>query len=157
MAERRRINDLLQSIRGNIRVMCRVRPLLHSEKGQLECAQVLDTCKVRVFNLDTRRENWFEFDRVFNPLDSQSVIYYEASDIIQSVLDGFNGCIMAYGQTGSGKTFTMEGTYKSLGLTYRAVRELFENMEERAATHKYYLSLSMLEVYNESIRDLLSS
>lgn len=31
-------------------------------------------------------------------------------DLVQSVLDGFNGTIFAYGQTGTGKTFTMQGT-----------------------------------------------
>ena len=30
-------------------------------------------------------------------------------DLVQSVLDGFNGTIFAYGQTGTGKTFTMQG------------------------------------------------
>ena len=32
-----------------------------------------------------------------------------ASEIVTSVLDGYNGTIMAYGQTGSGKTYTMTG------------------------------------------------
>ena len=30
-------------------------------------------------------------------------------DLVQAVLDGFNGTIFAYGQTGTGKTFTMQG------------------------------------------------
>lgn len=30
-------------------------------------------------------------------------------DLVQAVLDGFNGTIFAYGQTGTGKTFTMAG------------------------------------------------
>ena len=47
------------------------------------------------------------------------MVYYAASDIVNSVLNGFNCCIMAYGQTGSGKTYTMEGTSKAPGLVYR--------------------------------------
>jgi len=31
-------------------------------------------------------------------------------DLVQAVLDGFNGTIFAYGQTGTGKTYTMQGT-----------------------------------------------
>ena len=32
-------------------------------------------------------------------------------DLVESVLNGFNGTIFAYGQTGSGKTYTMEGWF----------------------------------------------
>ena len=35
-------------------------------------------------------------------------------DLVQSVLDGFNGTIFAYGQTGTGKTFTMQGKYRKV-------------------------------------------
>jgi len=34
-------------------------------------------------------------------------------DLVQAVLDGFNGTIFAYGQTGTGKTFTMQGSLSS--------------------------------------------
>ena len=30
-------------------------------------------------------------------------------DLVDNVLQGFNGTIFAYGQTGTGKTFTMQG------------------------------------------------
>ena len=33
-------------------------------------------------------------------------------DLVQSVIEGFNGTIFAYGQTGTGKTFTMQGRKK---------------------------------------------
>lgn len=40
----------------------------------------------------------------------QEEVYNEAArDIIQSVLEGFNGTVLAYGQTSSGKTHTMQG------------------------------------------------
>jgi Kinesin motor domain len=156
MAERRRLHQLLQDLRGNIRVMCRVRPLSTSEKHLGESITVMDTCQVKVMNMMTRRENWFEFDRVFPPTDSQEVVYYEVSDLVTSAMNGFNVCIMAYGQTGSGKTYTMEGTSKSLGINYRAVKEIFEIIDSRTDTHTYSIEISILEVYNEQIRDLLN-
>ena len=156
MAERRRLHQLLQDLRGNIRVMCRVRPLGHSERHLEECITVMDTCQVKVMNMTTRRENWFEFDRVFPPTDSQEVVYYEVSDMVTSAMNGFNVCIMAYGQTGSGKTYTMEGSSRCLGINFRAVREIFEIIECRSETHCYRVEISILEVYNESIRDLLN-
>jgi len=75
--------------------------------------------------------------------------------IVTSVLDGFNVCIFAYGQTGTGKTFTMEGTPENRGVNYRTLEKLFSLSSERSSIMKYELFVSMLEVYNEKIRDLL--
>jgi len=71
------------------------------------------------------------------------------------VLDGYNVCIFAYGQTGTGKTFTMEGTEENRGVNYRTLEELFRVIRERQGMFKYELTVSVLEVYNEQIRDLL--
>ncbi|KAF9619351.1 hypothetical protein IFM89_006538 [Coptis chinensis] len=97
----------------------------------------------------------FKFDHVFRPQDDQEAVFAQTSPVMTSVLDGFNVCIIAYGQTGTGKTFTMEGTSESSGVHYRTLEELFRISEERSCTMKYDLSVSMLEVYNEKIRDLL--
>lgn len=47
-------------------------------------------------------------------------------DLVQAVLDGFNGTIFAYGQTGTGKTYTMQGNndflYKCLRLLFNLLR-----------------------------------
>lgn len=72
-----------------------------------------------------------------------------------SVLDGYNVCIFAYGQTGTGKTFTMEGTPENTGVNYRTLEELFHISNDRSGFMRYELFVSMLEVYNEKIRDLL--
>lgn len=71
-------------------------------------------------------------------------------------MDGYNVCIFAYGQTGTGKTFTMEGTPENRGVNYRTLKELFKISEDRDGVMKYELYVSMLEVYNEKIRDLLA-
>jgi kinesin family protein C2/C3 len=70
-------------------------------------------------------------------------------------MDGFNVCIFAYGQTGTGKTFTMEGIPENRGVNYRALEELFRISEERSSSVAYTFCVSILEVYNEKIRDLL--
>lgn len=77
--------------------------------------------------------------------------------MVTSVLDGYNVCIFAYGQTGTGKTFTMEGTEKDRGVNYRTLEELFQIARERKETVTYDISVSVLEVYNEQIRDLLAT
>lgn len=77
--------------------------------------------------------------------------------MVISVLDGYNVCIFAYGQTGTGKTFTMEGSDKSRGVNYRTLEQLFKIVEERKEIFTYNISVSVLEVYNEQIRDLLTT
>lgn len=77
--------------------------------------------------------------------------------MVISVLDGYNVCIFAYGQTGTGKTFTMEGTEGNRGVNYRTLEELFNIAKERKETFKFDISVSVLEVYNEQIRDLLAT
>ena len=84
-------------------------------------------------------------------------IFADASPMVLSVLDGYNVCIFAYGQTGTGKTFTMEGTDENRGVNYRTLEQLFKIAEERKEIFTYNISVSVLEVYNEQIRDLLAS
>lgn len=84
-------------------------------------------------------------------------VFADASPMVISVLDGYNVCIFAYGQTGTGKTFTMEGIEQNRGVNYRTLEELFRVSKERSETFSYDISVSVLEVYNEQIRDLLGA
>ena len=84
-------------------------------------------------------------------------MYADVSRLVTSVLDGYNVCIFAYGQTGTGKTFTMEGTQDNRGVNYRTLQELFEVAEKRKECVRYDFFVSVLEVYNDAIRDLLAT
>ena len=78
-------------------------------------------------------------------------------DVVNSVLDGFNGCIMAYGQTGTGKTFTMIGDLSNeldFGIIPRALRHIFHRVREDSQ-NVYEISLSFIQIYMENITDLL--
>ncbi|GKB02836.1 kinesin-like protein KIN-14S [Tanacetum coccineum] len=50
---------------------------------------------------------------------------------------------------------TMEGTAENRGVIYRTLEKLFSLSEERSDLMTYEVSVSMLEVYNETIRGLL--
>ncbi|KAH9712652.1 kinesin-like protein KIN-14R [Citrus sinensis] len=145
---------------GNIRVFCRCRPLNKVEISA-GCATVVDFDAAKDGELgvltgsSTRKT--FKFDRVYTPKDGQVDVFADASPLVISVLDGYNVCIFAYGQTGTGKTFTMEGTEQSRGVNYRTLEQLFEIAKERSETFTYNISVSVLEVYNEQIRDLLAT
>ena len=41
------------------------------------------------------------------------------------------------------------------GVYTRALHELFAVVDQREQTHKYHMKVSMVEIYNEAIRDLL--
>ncbi|KAJ1676958.1 tubulin-dependent ATPase kip3, partial [Spiromyces aspiralis] len=70
-------------------------------------------------------------------------------------MNGFNATVFAYGATGCGKTFTISGTPSDPGIIPLTMQELFERVKEANDEKSTELSLSYLEVYNETIRDLL--
>ncbi|WMV11829.1 hypothetical protein MTR67_005214 [Solanum verrucosum] len=89
-------------------------------------------------------------------------VFAEVEPIIRSAFDGHNVCILAYGQTGTGKTYTMlviltyfEGITESPGIIPRVLQELF-NLSSLDGSSSFTFSISMLEVYLGSIRDLLA-
>uniref|UniRef100_A0ACD5WT56 Uncharacterized protein n=1 Tax=Avena sativa TaxID=4498 RepID=A0ACD5WT56_AVESA len=160
MAKRKKLHNIVQETKGNIRVFCRCRPLSKVETTSgYKCVVDFDGANdgdIGIMNGGTSKKS-FKFDRVYTPKDDQAEVYADASPLVTSVLDGYNVCIFAYGQTGTGKTFTMEGTERSRGVNYRTLEELFKIAEERKESVTYNISVSVLEVYNEQIRDLLAT
>ncbi|XP_052197998.1 kinesin-like protein KIN-14R isoform X2 [Diospyros lotus] len=159
-AKRRKLYNQVQEAKGNIRVFCRCRPLSKAEVASGHSTVVdFDSAKDGEFGIlsggSTRKT--FKFDRVYTPKNDQVDVFADASPMVTSVLDGYNVCIFAYGQTGTGKTFTMEGTEQNRGVNYRTLEELFKVAKERSETFTYSISVSVLEVYNEQIRDLLAA
>ncbi|XP_041019643.1 kinesin-like protein KIN-14S isoform X7 [Juglans microcarpa x Juglans regia] len=157
-SERKRLYNEVIELKGNIRVFCRCRPLNQTEITN-GCAPVVEfdstqDNELQVVCSDSAKKQ-FKFDHIFRPEDNQEVVFAQTKPIATSVLDGYNVCIFAYGQTGTGKTFTMEGTPENRGVNYRTLEELFRISEERGGIIRYGLFVSMLEVYNEKIRDLL--
>ncbi|KAB1202262.1 Kinesin-4 [Morella rubra] len=157
-SERKRLYNEVIELKGNIRVCCRCRPLNQTEITN-GCSSVVEfdssqDNELHVVCTDSSKKQ-FKFDHVFRPEDDQEAVFAHTKPIVTSVLDGYNVCIFAYGQTGTGKTFTMEGTPENRGVNYRTLEELFRISEERSGVMRYGLFVSMLEVYNEKIQDLL--
>lgn len=100
------------------------------------------------------------FDAVYGIDSKQDQIHNEtAFPLVESVLEGYNGTIFAYGQTGSGKTYTMLGVEDDeelKGIIPRAYIQIFGCINEAKEGVKYLVRCSYLEIYNESILDLLS-
>eukprot|EP00927_Polykrikos_kofoidii_P027808 TRINITY_DN24357_c0_g1_i1.p1 TRINITY_DN24357_c0_g1~~TRINITY_DN24357_c0_g1_i1.p1 ORF type:complete len:1241 (-),score=191.27 TRINITY_DN24357_c0_g1_i1:32-3754(-) len=101
-------------------------------------------------------DSFYWCDHAFRPDDGQEHVYAQAvSPIMQAVLRGYNGAVIAYGQTGSGKTHTMIGsrTGPGQGVAPRVVADIFAAVARRT---QWKVSVSVMEIYNERVRDLLA-
>ncbi|PGH01080.1 hypothetical protein AJ80_09063 [Polytolypa hystricis UAMH7299] len=102
------------------------------------------------------KDQTFMFDRVFDENTTQGDVYESTTrSLLDSVLDGYNATVFAYGATGCGKTHTITGTAQQPGIIFLTMQELFERIAERSEEKVTEISLSYLEIYNETIRDLL--
>lgn len=85
-----------------------------------------------------------------NLSSKQIDLYYETfRDLVDSVLNGFNGTIFAYGQTGTGKTFTMEGVRDDTelrGVIPNAIDHIFRHIAQ-SNNQQYLVRASYLEIY----------
>ncbi|MCD7473626.1 hypothetical protein HAX54_015684 [Datura stramonium] len=158
--EQKELYNKVLDLKGNIRVFCRCRPL-NAEETAAGASMAVDFEAAKDGELTIKSNGMskktFKFDAIFSPQANQAEVFEDTAPLATSVLDGYNVCIFAYGQTGTGKTFTMEGTEESRGVNYRTLEELFRIIEERKNAVHYEISVSVLEVYNEQIRDLLVS
>ncbi|XLR67880.1 hypothetical protein HN51_014928 [Arachis hypogaea] len=163
LEENRKLYNQVQDLKGSIRVYCRVRPFFPGQPNQLSTVESIEdgTLTVHIPSKNGKGRKSFNFNKVFGPSASQAEVFLDMQPLIRSVLDGFNVCIFAYGQTGSGKTYTMTGpkeiTEKSQGVNYRALSDLFLIADQRKDTFHYDVSVQMIEIYNEQVRDLLVS
>ncbi|KAG0275586.1 hypothetical protein BGZ95_008613 [Linnemannia exigua] len=97
----------------------------------------------------------YTYDHALTGSDNEAIYNSSVKNLVQSAMEGFNGTVFAYGQTSSGKTYTMSGTSNQPGITPRAVEDVFKHIRENSE-REFLLRVSYLEIYNESIRDLLS-
>ncbi|XP_022951626.1 kinesin-like protein KIN-14L isoform X1 [Cucurbita moschata] len=158
--ENRSLYNMVQDLKGNIRVYCRIRPSFNcSSKDVIEfigedgSLMLLDPLKPKKYGRKV-----FRFNRVFGPAAKQDDVFKDIQPLIRSVMDGYNVCVFAYGQTGSGKTHTMNGPSggadKDFGINYLALNDLFQIQNVRKDID-YEINVQMVEIYNEQVRDLL--
>nr|XP_025973043.1 kinesin-like protein KIF25 isoform X4 [Dromaius novaehollandiae] len=181
--KRRALHNSLVELRGNIRVHCRIRPLLAFDTAaghtipqdrqrnfseKVAYAADDETVLVKCNRPGHASINkTFQFERVYNASESQDTVFADVAPLLTSLLDGYNVCIMAYGQTGSGKTYTMLGPQleenfafsiedeSELGIIPRATQEVFRLISEKPPG-SYWVEVSVVEVYNNEIFDLLA-
>ncbi|CAM9150111.1 unnamed protein product, partial [Phaeothamnion confervicola] len=146
-----------------VQVVVRLRPLSQRERDEGRTSIIdIDTAllQVGIRNLgrDDHPPKAFTYDAVYDVTTTQRQFYEESCyDVIEGVMEGYNGTIFAYGQTGCGKTHTMQGYNDppdQRGVVPLAFDHVFENIKVATST-TFLVRCSYLEIYNEEIRDLL--
>ncbi|XP_036286106.1 kinesin-like protein KIF9 isoform X2 [Pipistrellus kuhlii] len=154
------------STRKKVHAFVRVRPSDDFAHDMIRFGSDNKTIDIHL-KKDTRRgvvnnqqTDWsFKLDGVLHDASQELVYDTVAKAVVAQALDGYNGTIMCYGQTGAGKTYTMTGTtenYRHRGILPRALQQVFRMIEERPS-HAITVRVSYLEIYNESLFDLLST
>ena len=128
---------------------------------------------------DRQKTYEFEFDAVYDERATQEEVYERsAKPAALNALRGYNATVLAYGQTGTGKTYTMEGDRGTMlaygqqrfglpgnapvtdgrerGIIPRAIEDIFDYIaKDSHARSKYLVRVSYLQIYNETVSDLL--
>lgn len=155
----RYLQNVIQDLKGNIRIVARVRPS-NNKKANLSDLK-LETSKVTLAESETgatgierQRLTSVGFDRVFGTDSTNADVAEECDYLVQSAIDGRIVSIMAYGQTGSGKSWTMNG---ASGVTSHSLHKIMEYAAKNNNAFNFKISVEAVEIYNEQLRDLLKT
>ena len=160
----------------SIQVGVRVRPFNTREKDHhSECIIEMPGQNQTKIKDETGKERTFTFDHSFWSHDGYRVLddgYLQPEDdnysdqkkvfdavgrqILENAWEGYHCCLFAYGQTGSGKSYSMVGYGANKGIIPISCDEIFKRIGENKEPDKTYeVQVSMLEIYNEKVQDLL--
>ncbi|ANQ07874.1 Uncharacterized protein PCOAH_00021380 [Plasmodium coatneyi] len=146
---------------SNVKVAVRIKPISEAEENIVSIFNknyVLiekENQKECYLLSQKKKQATYVFDVVFDVNATQeNVFLHTAKPLIPHVFKGVNGTVFAYGATGSGKTYTMLDDKNQNGIVQLSLLELFTIIKEKKY-EKVKVLMSFLEVYNETIRDLL--
>ncbi|KAI1202016.1 P-loop containing nucleoside triphosphate hydrolase protein [Nemania serpens] len=156
----RALVEQLAEAKGNIRVLCRIRPENAPEEDLIKFTNPdehpsLPWSKLRVTYLNESKKTDnrdFNFQRAFGRGESNQDVFEEVSDFAKSAVFGNNACIMAYGATGTGKSYLF---LSDDGLVHSYVSLLFQLADQEQAHCGYEFHLSAVEIYLNKAFDLL--
>ena len=160
----------------SVKVAVRVRPFNTREKDNnsiccIEMNQTQTTIKdelgqPRTFTFDhsfwshdsyIEQENGYLAPDDSGKYTDQSLVFETlGKQILDNAWEGYHCCLFAYGQTGSGKSYSMVGYGANKGIVPISCEEIFKRITNNTnpAIH-YEVEVSMLEIYNEKVQDLL--
>ncbi|CAD7949054.1 unnamed protein product [Amoebophrya sp. A120] len=159
-----------EGVNQAIYVALRIRPFVPREAGE-DRILFCKNGKLELLNpqLKKQKQTFDGFDELMDSsVDKQDVYYFDqqkvydtlGKKVFRTVTDGYSAALFAYGQTGSGKTTTVTGhldVKHDHGLLPRLLQDLFAFQEQQAKLNlsEHKIQCSVLEIYNERLRDLL--
>lgn len=166
----------------NVKVAVRVRPFTEREQQlnsmlvvrmpnerQTELINPRDAADTKRFTFDysywshdgfrLRQDGYLEPERR-DFADQKKVFEDVGKSMLANAWQGYNCCLFAYGQTGSGKSFSVVGYGANKGIVPLACEELFSaiaaKQQQAKSGEEFQVSVSMLQIYNEQVNDLLN-
>ncbi|KAF2305019.1 hypothetical protein GH714_001098 [Hevea brasiliensis] len=127
---RKKLHNTILELKGNIRVFCRVRPLLPDDSVGTEASVISYPTSVETLG----QKYSFTFDKVFGHSVSQQDVFIEISQLIQSALDCYKGCYCAAFCRSVGKTRMNEqssGSHFVFTLRISGVNEVVISTEQQ--------------------------
>uniref|UniRef100_A0A3Q3FSA2 Kinesin motor domain-containing protein n=1 Tax=Kryptolebias marmoratus TaxID=37003 RepID=A0A3Q3FSA2_KRYMA len=121
---KQKLHNTIQELKGNIRVFCRVRPLVDgglsnhiqlaaSDDKSIMLAKTEESHTGK--NIETQKNYHFSFDRVFGHQASQQEIFEEISLLVQSSPDFHPGFQIQTFKSRPGQRYNSEIELSSLG------------------------------------------
>ena len=111
----------------------------------------------RDLNKRQKKDQSFAFDAVYAPGSTNKEVFEGTTkDLVSTIFSGYNCSVFAYGATGAGKTFTMLGGRDQPGITFLTMKEIYTHIESVSEEKTCEIGISYLEVYNETVMDLLN-
>jgi hypothetical protein len=181
MANRRKLLDEVQDLRGSVRVYCRPRPITsHNsiEDGSSPVSIVsVPSHEVGLLHRELLLQNGtnpmsFEFDRMFTSNTTQRDVYAEMEELVLTSLDGYNSSLISFGQNGCGKTHSLFGDFSitrsedieaephveisDCGVHLLAMQQIFTVSEKRSERFHDSFSLTIVEIHDEKLTDLVA-
>ena len=161
-----------------IKVAVRVRPFNARERERgARCIVRMSGATTTILHPDSEESRAFTFDHSYWSHDgfeadeagylrpagdsssyaSQEHVFADlGTGLIDNAWAGYNVCLFAYGQTGSGKSYSVVGYGENRGIVPLACEEIFRRKAaQESDALQVHVTVSMLEIYNERIRDLL--
>ena len=162
----------------SVRVAIRVRPFNEREKklGSELCVKMSGQTvfllddegnEARKFNYDyaiwshdgfiTDDQGIYKKDSPLSKYWDQEKVYNElGNELLLNAVKGYHCCIFAYGQTGSGKSYSIFGYQANKGIVPIICNRMFDGSQlVKDEKNDFTVKISMLEIYNEKIQDLL--
>lgn len=154
----KKLKSKILDLQNNIQVFVRCKPKVEKNGKTLLIESMNDLNPKYVMNGNQiitdaeKKKSIFEFDKIFLPEDNQMDVFDEINGLIHGFIQGYNVCVFAYGQTGSGKTYTMLGDSIMEGIIPKSINYIFEELKGL----QYEIEIKILEIYNESVKDLIT-